>query len=343
MRVIRWGIIGVGDVTEVKSGPGFRKADHSALVAVMRRDGGKARDYARRHDVPRWYDDAAALIADPEVDAVYIATPPDTHRAYTVMAAAAGKPVLVEKPMALTLGQCEAMNEACRAAGVPLFVAYYRRTMPRFVEIERLIEAGAIGTPRAVLITHLGTAPAPGFDRDGMPWRFRPEAGGGGKFVDTGVHILDYLDHVFGPIADVRAIAGNQAGLYPAEDTVTCTFSFAECPVIGTGMWCYAADRHEEFTRIIGSRGQIGFSCFDGQVPVILSVDGETRELPLGWPDHVHQPLIQSIVDELNGIGHCPSTGETAMRTAAVVDKILADRRRQTGVLADDSHLGGTA
>ena len=343
MRVIGWGIIGVGDVTEVKSGPGFQKADHSALAAVMRRDGDKARDYARRHGVSRWYDDAAALIADPQVDAVYIATPPDTHKDYTLMAAAAGKPVLVEKPMALNLDECEVMNAACRAADVPLFVAYYRRTMPRFVEIKRLIEAGAIGTPRAVIVTHLGTAPKPGFDRAGMPWRYRPEVGGGGKFVDTGVHAFDYLDHVFGPIAEARSVVGNQAGLYPAEDTVASTFSFADSPVLGTGLWCYAADRHEEVTRIIGSRGQIEFSFFHGQVPVTLSADGEIRDLPLGWPDHVHQPLIQSIVDELNGVGRCPSTGETAARTTGIVDRILENHRRQTGLWPASSPKGGEA
>ena len=124
MRTIRWGIIGCGNVTEVKSGPGFQKAQHSALVAVMRRDGALARDYAERHGVPRWYDDADALIADPDVDAVYVATPPDSHAEYALRVARAGKPVYVEKPMALNHAQCRVMIDACRAAHVPLFVAY---------------------------------------------------------------------------------------------------------------------------------------------------------------------------------------------------------------------------
>src|SRR5687768_17696565 len=124
MKPIRWGIIGCGDVTEVKSGPALQNAEHSRLVAVMRRTGSLARDYAERHGVPRWYDDADALIGDPEVDAVYVATPPDSHKDYTLRAARAGKPVYVEKPMALNFAECQAMVQACRDAGVPLFVAF---------------------------------------------------------------------------------------------------------------------------------------------------------------------------------------------------------------------------
>src|SRR5690625_1222950 len=136
METVRWGIIGVGHVTEVKSGPGFQQAERSELVAVMRRHGERAADYARRHGVPRWYDDADALIADPEVDAVYIATPPDSHAEYAVRVLEAGKPVYVEKPMARTAAECEQMLSASRRSGLPVFVAYYRRAMPRFVKVK---------------------------------------------------------------------------------------------------------------------------------------------------------------------------------------------------------------
>jgi len=152
MKTIRWGIIGCGDVTEVKSGPGFQKAEHSNLVAVMRRRGELAKDYAERHGVPRWYDNASQLINDPEVDAVYVATPPSSHKEYTLMIAAAGKPVYVEKPMALNFAECQEMIAACGQHGVPLFVAYYRRTLVRFLKIKELIEAGAIGNVRFVNI-----------------------------------------------------------------------------------------------------------------------------------------------------------------------------------------------
>lgn len=169
MRVIRWGIIGCGDVCEVKSGPAFQKADGSALVAVMRRDGAKAADFARRHGVPRWYDDAAALVADPEVDAVYVATPPSTHAQHTLLAARAGKPVYVEKPMAPTRAACDEMRAACAAAGVPLFVAYYRRALPRFVKVRELLAAGAVGAVRAVSVTHWQRPEPAHLQREALP------------------------------------------------------------------------------------------------------------------------------------------------------------------------------
>src|SRR4051794_39336989 len=191
MKTIRWGIIGCGDVTEVKSGPGFQKARGSALVAVMRRDGAKAEDYARRHGVPRWYTDAEALVHDPGGDAGYVAAPPATHKAYTLLAAQARKPVYVEKPMALDHGECRAMIDGCAAAGVPLFTAYYRRAMPRFARIKALIDAGAIGTVRvaAVSVYRAFTPPV-----GTLPWRIDPDVSGGGLFVDLAAHQLDLLD-----------------------------------------------------------------------------------------------------------------------------------------------------
>ncbi len=145
MGVIRWGILGCGDVTEVKSGPGFYQRRGSELVAVMRRDGGKAADYARRHGVPKWYDDAEKLIGDKEVDAVYVATPPGTHELYAMKVLAAGKPCYVEKPMSRNWAEAKRMVEGFKAAGVPLFVAYYRRALPRFLKVKELIESGALG------------------------------------------------------------------------------------------------------------------------------------------------------------------------------------------------------
>ena len=216
MKTIRWGIIGCGDVTEVKSGPGFQQASNSALVAVMRRNGELAADYARRHSVPKWYDDGQALIDDPDVDAVYIATPPNAHMAYTLAAAKAGKPVYVEKPMAMNFDECWAMIEACQVAGVPLWVAYYRRALPRFLKVKELIDSGAIGTPRTVTVTfYRKWRPA---EPGNLPWRVLPEIAGGGLFVDLAAHTLDYLDYFLGPIQFVQGYASNQAGYYPAED-----------------------------------------------------------------------------------------------------------------------------
>jgi predicted dehydrogenase len=325
MTTIRWGIIGCGNVTEVKSGPGFQKARNSALVAVMRRNGALAEDYARRHGVPRWYDEAEALVGDPEVDAVYVATPPSSHKAYVLACARAGKPVYVEKPMALNLAECQEMIEACHAVRTPLFVAYYRRAMPRFLKVKELVESGAIGAPRFVTVL-LQMEPKPeDVDPENLPWRVLPEISGGGRFVDMGSHTLDFLDYVLGPVRSVHGYAANQAGLYPAEDSVAATFEF-ESGVIGTGTWCAAAYGDVDVAEIVGSRGKVSFSSFDAEPVTLTTADGVAR-FPIENPAHVQQPLIQTVVDELLGAGQCPSTGVTGARTTWVIDEILRDYR----------------
>ena len=320
MRTIRWGIIGCGDVTEVKSGPALQKARNSNLVAVMRRTGELAKDYARRHGVPRWYDDADALIHDSEVDAVYVATPPSSHKEYTLKSAQAGKPVYVEKPMALNSAECQAMIKACRAASVPLFVAYYRRALPRFLKIKELIETQAIGQVRFVTLT-LYQPISPELDPQALPWRVVPEIAGGGLFVDLASHMLDLLDYVLGPIRLAQGFASNQAQKYAAEDIVSGTFAF-ESGVHGVGTWCFTAFEKFDLTEIVGSAGKISYSTFDAK-PIILTTKEGATEFSFDYPPHVQQPLIQTVVDELNGAGACPSTGETAARTTRVVDQML--------------------
>ena len=321
MGTIRWGMIGCGDVTEVKSGPGFQKANHSALVAVMRRDGRLARDYAERHGVSHWYDDAAKLIHDPEVDAVYVATPPSSHKQYTLMSAAAGKPVYVEKPMALNFAECLEMITACTTAGVRLFVAYYRRALPRFLKIKELVDSGAIGEVRFVSVSLYQPPDKECLNSATPAWRVVPEIAGGGLFVDLASHTLDFLDFVFGPIAAVKGCASNQGGRYEAEDIVTGTFQF-ESGIQGVGVWCFTTASKIDLTRIVGSKGEISFSTFD-PLPILLQNAAGVTEFTITYPQHIQQPLIQNVVDELNGLGVCPSNGETAARTSWVMDQML--------------------
>ncbi|MDB5813197.1 MAG: oxidoreductase domain protein [Rhodocyclales bacterium] len=316
---IRWGIIGCGDVTEVKSGPGFQKAEGSQLVAVMRRNGALAADYARRHGVPKWYDDADALIADPEVDAIYIATPPSTHKDYVLRCAAAGKPVLVEKPMAMNHAECLTMNAACNDAGIALFVAYYRRTLPRYLKIKSLIDSGAIGEVRMVSTRFH----RPSLERDKDPsqfWRIDPALAGGGYFVDLAGHALDFLDYLLGPITQVSGYATNQAGLYAAEDIVSGSFRFAS-GVQGTGQWCFSVAEQLDLTEITGTRGSVRFGFYDSQVQ--LHANGNIESFAFDNPPHVHLPLIQTVVDALRGKGICPSDGTSGARTAWVMDGLL--------------------
>ncbi|NEW07477.1 Gfo/Idh/MocA family oxidoreductase [Paenibacillus sp. SYP-B3998] len=321
MDTIRWGIIGCGDVTEVKSGPALQKAEGSELVAVMRRNGALAEDYARRHGVAKWYDDAEALIADPKVNAIYVATPPAFHREYALLAANVGKPVYVEKPMARNHAECLDMLSACEAAGVSLFVAYYRRSLPRFNEIKRLLASGVIGEVRLVQTMQLQTQWATGDQV--LPWRIQPELSGGGLFVDLASHTLDILDYLLGPIGEVKGFAANQSGKHQVEDLVTTTYAF-ESGVIGIGTWCFSAYTRLDMNEIIGSLGKITFSTFGEDIRVELS-DGQVEERTILNPPHIQQPLIQSIVNELRGTGYSPSTGYSAARTNRVMDELLRD------------------
>jgi len=227
--------------------------------------------------------------------------------------------------MARTYDECQAMIDACRAAGVPLFVAYYRRALPRFLKIKALIDEGAIGTVRSVAIAlHQPPAPAE-LDPANLPWRVVPEIAGGGKFVDLASHMLDFLDYVLGPIRQAQGFASNQAGLYAAEDIVSGSFVF-DSGAQGVGTWCFSSGQALDRIEIAGTEGQIAFACFDTS-PITITAGGQTATYQIDNPPHVQGPLIQMVVDALNGSGACPSTGESAARTNWVMDQMLAGYR----------------
>jgi len=320
MNSIRWGIIGCGDVTEKKSGPGFQKAENSELVAVMRRNGKLARDYARRHHVPKWYDDADLLINDPEVNAVYIATPPSSHMEYTLKVAQAVKSVYVEKPMSCSFPECQQMIDVCEKAGVPLFVAYYRRALPRFIKLKTIIERGDIGEIRAVNVRFY-QKPSKADQSGEYHWRVDPEIAGCGYFCDLGSHMIDLMQFFMGPITEVCGFAEDQAGLYDVEDVVSANFKF-ENGTIGSGNWCFTANENLDQTEIVGSKGKISYATF-GNSPFIVHTNHRRKEYKIHHPEHIQQPLIQTIVDELTGAGKCPSKGKSAAQTNWVIDKIL--------------------
>ena len=313
----RWGIIGCGDVTEVKSGPGFQKADGSMLVAVMRRDLSRAQDYARRHGVPRAYDRADALIADPEVDVVYIATPPSSHCELALAVAAAGKPCLVEKPMAMNHGECLRMIDAFTTRGLPLWVAYYRRALPRFLIVRDLLAANAIGRVTSVHVAV--TKPLATTERSN--WRFDPAIAGAGLLFDLGSHCVDLLDFFLGPITGVAGFPINTAAAYGAEDVTAAAFTFTG-HVVATGIWNFNAAAPADTMTFTGTGGQLETPIFT-DTDVIVTRGGERQVHAVRYPAHVHQPLIQTIVDELAGSGRCPSTGESGARASWVLDRCL--------------------
>jgi predicted dehydrogenase len=326
---LRWGIIGCGAVTEVKSGPAYQQTPGFVLHAVMRRDGAKAQDYAKRHQVPLWFDNADALIQHPEIDAVYIATPPDSHLFYALKVAAAGKICCVEKPMARSSAECAQMNAAFAKAGVPLFVAYYRRSLPRFLQVQQWLQQGAIGLVRHVHWSFSRTTnPA---DAAGQPnWRTDPQQAGGGYFVDLASHGLDLMMYLLGDIQQVHGQALNQQGLYQAEDAVTACWQFAPqadgSSATGSGYWNFAAFERCDKVEIIGNKGRIEFSVFAEEPLRLITAQG-TEELFVENPKHIQQFHVANMAKQFEAGQQHPSTGLSAIRATAVMEQILAARR----------------
>jgi predicted dehydrogenase len=317
LETVRWGILGCGNVTEVKSGPGFQLAQNSELVAVMRRNGELAADYAQRHNVPRWYDDADKLINDPEVDAVYVATPPGSHCEYALRIAAAGKPAYIEKPMARSFVETQQMNQTFAHANLPLFVAYYRRGLPRFVTAKKLIDEGRLGKITGVSYRMTQVVR----ERDALPWRLQAEDAGAGLFLDVGSHTLDILDFLLGPLQHVQGRAANLANDHDVEDAVTMTFQ-TPSGALGSALWNFAGSHHEDSIVIDGTRGRLSMSTFGGEELQLQTSEG-VETFDGQNPRHVQAPLIQTIVDDLLGKDTCPSTGESAARTQQVMDIVL--------------------
>ncbi|MGH8639062.1 MAG: Gfo/Idh/MocA family protein [Burkholderiales bacterium] len=321
MTTVQWGIIGCGDVTEVKSGPGFQKARGSSLLAVTRRDRSRAEDYARRHSVPRVHATADDLIHDPDIDAVYIATHPDSHCELACRVADARKPCLVEKPMATSYAECVRMLEAFERAKTPLWVAYYRRALPRFVMMRDLLESGSMGRITSVQVDvrePLATGSA------AAGWRFNRALAGGGLFFDKGSHCVDLLDFLVGPVEVACGVAVNTGGGYEVEDVTAATFCMPG-NVTGAGLWNFNAGVSADTFVITTTLGEIRTSVFL-DADLVITREGRVQVEQARNPPHVHQPLIQTIVDELAGLGRCPSTGASGARASRVLEMCQAIR-----------------
>ena len=321
MQTIQWGIIGCGDVCEVKSGPAFQQTDGSELVAVMRRDGALAADFARRHNVPFSSDDATQIIDNPDVNAVYIATPPGSHLDHALQVAKAGKPCYVEKPMARSAAESRAMCEAFEAANAPLYVGFYRRGQTRFQTAKRLIDEGALGTVTGVSYRFLSRREE-NLDADNLPWRLRAQHAGAGLFYDLGSHLLDVFDYIFGPLTEVSGIAANVASPNIAvEDSVSMSFKALGAPSVAS--WDFAATTRADQIEIWGDKAKLSMSCFGGDDLQLEGADG-VQTFDGRAPQPVHGRLVQTIVDELRGQGRALSTGRSALRTMEAMDAVLS-------------------
>lgn len=318
MTEINWGIIGCGDVTEVKSGPAFNKVPNSKLIAVMRRDAEKAKDYATRHKVPKWYADADMLINDPDINAIYIATPPSSHTGYALKAIAAGKAVYVEKPMALSYKDGKQMVDAANANGAKLVIAHYRREQPFFLKIKSLIDEKSIGEISLVNLSFLQPKNNDVIAKSTVNWRIDPTISGGGLFHDMAPHQLDLMLYFFG---DIERCAGLSTSSIKdkVDDLVIGQIQFKN-NVIFNGSWCFNVAKTDTTDRcdIYGENGKISFPIFGHQFS--LTQNGKTTMHEVAPLTHVQQPMIAKVVDYFLGKGENPCNGETALETMRLMD-----------------------
>ena len=324
MKQINWGFIGCGEVTEKKSGPAFNEVEGSQVVAVMSRSENKARSYAERHHIRKWYTDAQELIDDPDVNAIYIATPPSSHATFAIMAMRAGKPVYIEKPLAASYNDCIRINRISEQTGVPCFVAYYRRYLPYFQKVKEIIENGTIGKVINVQIRF--SVPPRDLDYKNekeLPWRLQPDIAGGGYFYDLAPHQIDLLQNIFGVITRAHGYPANRAHLYKAEDTVSACFFF-ENGVTGSGSWCFVGHESakEDCIEVIGDKGSLSFSVFTYEPIVLITSEGK-QSITVPNPSYVQLPIIKHVIEHLQGIGHCECTSISATPVNWVLDRIL--------------------
>ncbi|BCS86527.1 MULTISPECIES: Gfo/Idh/MocA family protein [Prevotella] len=324
MKLISWGFIGCGEVTEKKSGPAFNEVDGSHVEAVMSRSESKARSYAERHNIPKWYTDAQELVDDPNINAIYIATPPSSHATFAIMAMKAGKPVYVEKPLAASYEDCARINRISEQTGVPCFVAYYRRYLPYFKRVRDIINNGIIGEVTNVQVRF--SVPPRYLDynsHETLPWRLQPDIAGGGYFYDLAPHQLDILQDLFGVITRAHGYCANRAHLYKAEDTISACFLF-ESGLPGCGSWCFVGHQSakEDCIEIIGDKGSVSFSVFNYDPIRLVTSDGNMN-IVVPNPPYVQLPIIKSVIEDLQGFGACTCTSVSATPVNWVMDRIL--------------------
>lgn len=280
-------------------------------------------DYARRHGVPVVYENVDALIACRDLDAIYIATPPSSHAELALKVARAGKACCVEKPMALDHVQCLAMVDAFSEQGLPLFVSYYRRSLPRFLQVKAWLQEGLIGAVREVRWTLL--RPPATVPPDRPPnWRSDPRIAPGGYFADLACHGLNLFGFLLGDITAARGTSQKQPGQAWAEASVSASWEFRS-GATGTGHWSFSAHGRQDDVCIIGAKGTIMFSVFD-EAALRQRVDGEEVSVFIENPVHIQLHHVEAMIRHLrSGIPH-PSTGTEAAKTNQVLSWILAGR-----------------
>jgi len=317
-----WAVIGAGDVAEIKSGPAFQKAEGSELKAVMRRNPEKAADFARRHGVPSWYDNVDEVLERSDINSIYIATPPSSHKDLAIRALEAGKDVYLEKPAARTEAEAREILPVLKKSGRKLVVAHYRRALGAFIKAGELLDSGAVGDVRFASIRILQSARSKVIAVTEDPWRLNPEVSGGGLFHDIAPHQIDLMLQYFGAVRSVSGLSLNRSGAGAADDFVTARLLF-ESGIPLEGVWSFCVDGPESETdlcEIFGSEGKISFSFYGGQVDLVRN--GKKEIFRFENPENIQLPMIQRTVDYFQGKGSNPCSLEEGLECMRILDAV---------------------
>lgn len=319
MKTVKWGIIGCGDVAEVKSGPAFQAKANSELVGVMRRNGEKAKDFAQRHKVPIWSTNVNELLKNDEINAIYVATPPSTHLKYALDALAAGKNVYLEKPMALTSSEAKEIVNAVKSTGSKLTVAHYRRKLPAFEKVKALLDEKAIGSVLFVDIQILQPKNSDIVANTEENWRLNPTVSGGGYFYDLAPHQIDLMYHYFGAFEDVSGFSTGEVD--DVEDTVNGIIRFKN-GIQFRGLWNFTASEtyKKEECVIYGTEGRIRFSFYGDKV-LLSNKTGETI-FEFENPKHIQEPMIASVIDYFLNTSENPCSAEDGLTVMEAMEKL---------------------
>jgi predicted dehydrogenase len=321
---LRWGIVGCGEVAVKKAGPSFQHTPGTRILAVTDARRERAEAFARQFSVERVYGTLEDLLADPEIDAVYLATPPAFHHPHTLAAAAAHKHVLCEKPMALNVRQCREMLEACRRTRVDLTVAYYRRFWPQTAVMKDLIAQGEIGDIVNARIQVTGNVMLE--PQAVRAWKLDPRMSGGGFLMDVGCHRIDLLLYLLGEVTDVAAFTDAIQWDYAVDNSSNIVLRFRS-GALAMGAFNWTVEFFTDEFEIIGTKGKIVASPLGG-TQITLRTPAGVREIPTPRVEFTHAALLAAVeAGAPDGI-----SGEPAIKVNQVIEAAYVSSRERRAV-----------
>jgi len=325
---VRWGLIGAGDIVRKRVAGALRDTAGCELVAVSRRDAGQAESAARDLGARLWFSEWRDLVTSPEIDAVYIATPVYLHAEQTIAAAEAGKHVLCEKPMAMSVAECDQMIDTCDASNVKLGIAYYRHFYPLLDRVKQIIASGKIGR---VSVVHIDA-----FEHFDPPadhprrWLLDEGASGGGPMFDFGCHRIEVLQNLFGTIDEVRSVVSSSIYARPVEDTAVAVLHFST-GMTATVTVTHATSGPRDTVDIYGTEGSLSIGSLNDGELVARTVAGQRTEQ---YPPHpnLHQPLVEDFVDAVRSDRMPLVDGHAGKNVNLILDEIYGrDARSAAG------------